>query len=72
MSDETGLANMRPVNKHVVRAMVVAGGGAVINISSVDGIRTGVWPNIPYAAAKGGVVTMTTHMAVHHGRDNVR
>ena len=46
--------------------------GAIINISSVDGIRAGVWPNIPYAAAKGGVVTMTTHMAVHHGRDNVR
>ena len=60
------------VSKHVIPSMVESGGGSVTNISSVDGIRAGVRPNLPYAAAKGGVVAMTTHMAVHHGRDNVR
>ena len=72
LSLELNLKTIMLVSKHVIPAMIETGGGAIVNISSVDGIRTGVWPNIPYAAAKGGVVAMTTHMAVHHGRDNVR
>ena len=28
--------------------------------------------NLPYAAAKGGMISATTVMAVHHGRDNIR
>ena len=71
-SIDLNLKTVMLVSKHVIPAMIETGGGAVINISSVDGIRAGVWPNIPYAAAKGGIVTMTTHMAVHHGRDRVR
>ena len=66
------LKSMVLVSKYAVPAMVESGGGAIVNISSVDGIRTGVWPNIPYATAKGGVIALTTHMAVHHGRENVR
>jgi NAD(P)-dependent dehydrogenase (short-subunit alcohol dehydrogenase family) len=58
--------------KHAVRAMIERGGGAVVNIASVDGIRAGGWHNLPYAASKGGIITATTHMAVHHGHDNVR
>jgi NAD(P)-dependent dehydrogenase (short-subunit alcohol dehydrogenase family) len=38
----------------------------------VDGLRGGAWQNIPYAVSKGGVITLTTHMAVQHGRDNIR
>ena len=69
---DMNLKTVMLTGKYAIPAMIATGGGAIINISSVDGIRAGVWPNIPYAAAKGGVVTMTTHMAVHHGRDNVR
>ena len=66
------LKSMVLASKYAVPAMVASGGGAIVNISSVDGIRAGVWANIPYATAKGGVVALTTHMAVHHGRENVR
>lgn len=58
--------------KHAVARMIDAGGGAVVNIASVDGIRAGGWHNLPYAISKGGIVTATAHMAVHHGRENVR
>jgi NAD(P)-dependent dehydrogenase (short-subunit alcohol dehydrogenase family) len=55
-----------------VPAMAASGGGSIINISSIDGIRAGATRNIPYAVAKGGVIALTTHMAVHHGRQNIR
>lgn len=59
-------------SKYAIPKMIAAGGGSIINIASVDGLRAGPWYNLPYAVSKGGVVTLTTHMAVHHGRDNIR
>lgn len=58
--------------KHAIPSMIANGGGSIINISSIDGMRTGWRPNVPYAAAKGGVIAMTQNMAVYHGRDNIR
>jgi len=55
-----------------VPAMAAAGGGSIINISSIDGMRAGSIRNIPYAVAKGGLIALTTNMAVHHGRQNIR
>jgi NAD(P)-dependent dehydrogenase (short-subunit alcohol dehydrogenase family) len=55
-----------------VPAMAAAGGGSIINISSIDGMRAGSTRNIPYAVAKGGLIALTTNMAVHHGRQNIR
>jgi NAD(P)-dependent dehydrogenase (short-subunit alcohol dehydrogenase family) len=55
-----------------VPAMAESGGGSIINISSIDGMRAGASRNIPYAVAKGGVIALTTNMAVHHGRQNIR
>ena len=59
-------------SKYAIPEMIKSGGGSIINVSSVDGIRAGMTRNIPYAAAKGGMITVTKAMAVHHGRDNVR
>ena len=58
--------------KYAIPAMARNGGGSIINISSIDGMRTGWRPNVPYAAAKGGIIALTQSMAVHHGRDNIR
>ncbi len=69
---EVNLKSMMLASKHAIPRMIEAGGGSVVNISSVDGLRAGVWPNVPYAAAKGAIVNLTKHMAVHHGRDNIR
>ncbi|HIF72698.1 MAG TPA: SDR family oxidoreductase [Dehalococcoidia bacterium] len=60
------------ISKYAVPEMIKAGGGSIINVSSVDGIRAGMTKNIPYAAAKGGMIAVTRAMAVHHGRDQVR
>lgn len=55
-----------------VPAMAASGGGSIINISSIDGLRAGASRNVPYAVAKGGMIALTTQMAVHHGRQNIR
>ncbi len=58
--------------KYAVPKMADSGGGSIINISSIDGLRAGMSRNIPYAVAKGGLVSLTKAMAVHHGRENIR
>jgi NAD(P)-dependent dehydrogenase (short-subunit alcohol dehydrogenase family) len=60
------------VSKYAVPQMAASGGGSVIHVSSIDGLRAGMVPNIPYAVAKGGLVTLTKAMAVHHGREGIR
>ena len=69
---EVNLKSMMLTSRYAVPKIIEAGGGSIINISSVDALRGGTWYNIPYAASKGGVITLTKHMAVHHGRDNIR
>jgi NAD(P)-dependent dehydrogenase (short-subunit alcohol dehydrogenase family) len=58
--------------KYAVPKMADSGGGSIINVSSIDGLRAGMSPNIPYAVAKGGLVSLTKAMAVHHGRQKIR
>ena len=69
---DVNLKSMAFISKFAVPAMIDSGGGSIINISSVDGIRAGMSHSITYAASKGGVIAMTRAMAVHHGRDNIR
>jgi NAD(P)-dependent dehydrogenase (short-subunit alcohol dehydrogenase family) len=69
---DVDLKSMVFISKYAIPEMIKNGGGSIINISSVDGIRAGMTKNIPYAAAKGGMIAATKAMAIHHGRDNVR
>ena len=48
-----------------------AGGGAIVNVSSVAGLLGG-FGGVFYAASKGAVVNLTRAMAAHHGRDGIR
>lgn len=59
-------------SKYAIPKMVATGGGSIIHVSSIDGLRAGAVPNIPYAVAKGGLVTLTRAMAVQHGREGIR
>ncbi len=59
-------------SKYAVPKMTESGGGSIIHVSSIDGLRAGMSANIPYAVAKGGLLTLTKAMAVHHGREGVR
>ena len=66
------LKSMMLTSKQAIPPMIAGGGGAIVNISSVDGIRPGLWNNAPYAVSKSGVIALTHNMALHHGRDNIR
>lgn len=59
-------------SKYAVPQMAAGGGGAIVNISSIDGLGAGMRPNVPYSVAKGGLITLTKAMAVHHGRQQIR
>ena len=59
------------VGQAVARAMVAAGGGAIVNMSSVNG--TLAIPTIaPYVASKGGINQLTRAMAVALADRNIR
>jgi NAD(P)-dependent dehydrogenase (short-subunit alcohol dehydrogenase family) len=47
------------------------GGGAIVNIASIDGLRGGN-PSVFYSTSKGAIVNMTRSMAAHHGPDGIR
>ena len=69
---DVDLKSMVFISKYAIPEMINTGGGSIINVASVDGIRAAMTKNVPYAAAKGGMISATRAMAVHHGRDNVR
>jgi NAD(P)-dependent dehydrogenase (short-subunit alcohol dehydrogenase family) len=58
--------------KHAVRAMQLAGGGSIVNISSVASLNTEGRTAAAYAAAKAAVNSFTKTIAVRHGRDGIR
>ena len=47
------------------------GGGSIVNIGSVAGLKGG-HPHLLYPTSKGAVVNMTRAMAVHHAPDGIR
>ena len=53
----------------VVPAMVKAGGGTIVNVSS---IATRGINRVPYAAAKGGVNAITACLAMEYAEHNIR
>jgi NAD(P)-dependent dehydrogenase (short-subunit alcohol dehydrogenase family) len=57
--------------KHAIPAMIEsAGGGAIVNISSISAIRPrGL---TAYTVSKGAVIALTRAMAVDHGPQNIR
>jgi NAD(P)-dependent dehydrogenase (short-subunit alcohol dehydrogenase family) len=57
--------------KHCVPEMRRRGGGAIVNVASVQAFATqqGV---VAYAASKGGVVALTKSIAVDHAAENIR
>lgn len=70
---DINLKSMMLTSKYIVPKMIETGGGSIINISSIVGLRSGGGsPSIPYAASKGGVIALTKSMAVQLGKDNIR
>ncbi len=58
--------------KYGIPAMQKAGGGAIINTSSIAALRVGRGASDAYTAAKGGVIAMTRTLAVEHAQYGIR
>lgn len=59
------------VSGHCLPLMERAGGGAVVNMSSIQGMATQT-KVAAYAAAKGGVIALTRAMALDHAPQGIR
>ena len=57
-------------SKFAIPEMVKTGGGSIINISSIAGVRA--HSSTPYTTTKAAVIGLTTSMAADHGADNIR
>jgi cyclopentanol dehydrogenase len=58
--------------KHAIPVMRRAGGGSIINISSVAGLVGSPGETAAYSATKGGVRLFTKSTAIQHASDNIR
>ena len=56
--------------KYAIPEMKKAGGGSIINVSSVAGLRAN--QSTPYTTSKAAIVGLTRSMAGDHGRDGIR
>ncbi len=65
------VTSMMLMAKYAVPEIRKQGGGAIVNIASVAGLRGG-HPSLLYPTSKGAVVNMTRAMAVHHAPDKIR
>lgn len=57
-------------SKYAVPELAAAGGGSIVNISSISALRGD--GTLAYSAAKGGLLAMTVDMAYSHGRQGIR
>lgn len=58
--------------KHAIPEMRKAGGGSIINISSIFGAVGGFGGSVAYHAAKGAVRLMSKNAAVRYAKENIR
>lgn len=58
-------------SKYAIPHLIDAGGGAIVNISSLAGER-GIKGTPGYAAAKGGMAALTRSVAIDYGPKNIR
>ncbi len=72
--DEVQAVDLKAIfltSKHAVPRMRLRGGGAIVNVASVDAYVAE--PGIPaYCAAKGGVLNLTRALALDHAADGIR
>ena len=70
----TNLTSIFLCSKHAIPLLRAAGGGAIVNLSSVMGMMAGDedFTTHAYQVSKGGIITLTRAMAYHYGRDGIR
>lgn len=72
--DQTMDANLKPmflVSKYCIPEIRKQGGGAIVHISSIQGLRC--QENVSaYAASKGAVIALTRTMGLDYAKENIR
>ena len=59
------------MSKYAIPEMRERGGGVIINTASVQGLQS--QPQVPpYAASKGGILSLTRQMSLDYAKDNIR
>src|SRR5207248_11614742 len=58
--------------KYAIPAMQQAGGGSIVNISSISGFAGQDYVHMAYNASKGAVRIMTKSAAVQYAKDSIR
>jgi NAD(P)-dependent dehydrogenase (short-subunit alcohol dehydrogenase family) len=73
LAQDVNVRAMYLVSRAAIPHLRAAGGGAIVNISSVSAFRGSVdRPTHAYAASKGAVLALTRAMAASYGRDRIR
>jgi NAD(P)-dependent dehydrogenase (short-subunit alcohol dehydrogenase family) len=57
--------------KHVIPVMLAQGGGSIINVSSLSGVRA-LRPEVAYATSKAAVNGFTINVAMQYAAQNIR
>jgi NAD(P)-dependent dehydrogenase (short-subunit alcohol dehydrogenase family) len=73
--DRTAAVNVRSVFltcKYAIPHMLTRGAGAIVNVSSVGGLRWTGLPYVAYAASKAAVLQVTQSVALQYARQNIR
>jgi NAD(P)-dependent dehydrogenase (short-subunit alcohol dehydrogenase family) len=58
--------------KHAIRTMLPAGGGVIVNWSSIGGLNGSRLPTSAYSASKHGVIAITKQAAIEYGEQGIR
>jgi gluconate 5-dehydrogenase len=73
---DTNLTGAFLFSQQAARHMIERGGGAIINVASINAIQGGLpmleTHNAGYVASKGGLIALTRELAAKWGRHNIR
>lgn len=67
---ELNVKSMMLTSRHAIPLMKISGGGSIINIASIAGLRAS--KSTVYTASKAAVIGLTKSMAGDHGREGIR